>query len=53
MNINFWDILFSKVVLCGSTLVETLQIASAKLGEVVVQLRSQAGAVIDDLAVLR
>jgi len=32
---------------------ETLQLATAKLGEEVVELRSQAGAVIDDTSVLR
>lgn len=39
--------------MCGSTLEETLQIASTKLGEEVVELKSQVGAVIDDISILR
>lgn len=42
-----------QVILVGSNLKETLQQASLKFGEEVVELRSPKGGVIDDVSLLR
>lgn len=42
-----------KVMLCGKTLEETLQIASDKLGDDVLELRTPKGATIDSISLLR
>lgn len=42
-----------QVILCGSTLEETLERASSKLGEEISELRSSRGAVIDSISLLR
>lgn len=41
------------MIVCGTTIEETLQVASSKLGEEVLELRSLAGASIDDTSLLR
>lgn len=41
------------MILCGNTLEETLEHASSKIGEDVLELRSQGGGGIDSLQLLR
>lgn len=44
---------YAQVIVVGSNLEETLQLASVKFGEEVVELRSPKGGVIDDISLLR